>query len=90
MSAPILVAGSSGSPTGQAASSASIASRRAAFFERWTMSREPALQFSPMFQKIAIATFAATAARSVVSPKTICGLLPPSSSRTRLRFESAA
>ncbi len=90
MSAPIRVAGSSGSPTGQTASSASIASSSAAFRERWTISREPALQFSPMFQKIATATLAATLARSVASSNTICGLLPPSSSKTRLRLVSAA
>ena len=40
MSAPIRVAGSSGSPTGQLSSSARIASTRS-FTERWTMSRDP-------------------------------------------------
>ena len=87
--APILVAGSSGSPTVHCANSAATASRTRSLTERWTISREPALQFSPMFQKIAIATLAATFSKSVTSGNTTCGLLPPSSRRTRLRFVSA-
>ena len=90
MSAPILVAGSSGSPTGQLSSSARIASTTCSLTERWTMSRDPAEQFSPMFQKIATATFAASPAKSVTSGNTSCGLLPPSSSSTRLRLVSGA
>ena len=90
MSAPILVAGSSGSPTGQLRSSATDRLQQGRpSLDRWTISREPALQFSPMFQKIATATFAATPSRSAASSNTICGLLPPSSSRTRLRLVSA-
>ena len=58
---------------GRAGSMAGAASRPSRRL-RWTMRREPAEQFSPMFQKIAIATWAATAAQSFRSP-TWVGLL---------------
>src|SRR4030065_293579 len=54
------------------------------------MSLEPAEQFSPMFQKIAMATFAATASKSVTSAKTSWGVLPPGSRGTRLGWWCAA
>ena len=42
-----------------------------------------------MFQKIAFATRSATRSRFAASAMTICGLLPPSSRATRLRFVCA-
>ena len=58
--------------------------------EAWTISREVAEQFSPMFQKAPFTTCSATRSRSSASASTTAGFLPPHSSTTRFRFESAA
>ena len=54
-----------------------------------TISREVAEQFSPMFQKAALTMCPATRSKCSASSSTIAGFLPPHSSTTRLRFESA-
>lgn len=56
----------------------------------WTISREDAEQFSPMFQNAPLTTCCATRSRSSTSFITTAGFLPPHSSTTRLRLDSAA
>ena len=48
--APTLVAGSSGSPTGTVLARSTTASMKLSAIERWTSSRLPLLQHSPMLK----------------------------------------
>ena len=56
----------------------------------WTISREVAEQFSPMFQKAPFTTCPATRSRSSTSASTTAGLAPLHSTTTRLRLRSSA
>ena len=55
--------------------------------DAWTISREVAEQFSPMFQKAPFTTCPATRSRSSTSASSTAGFLPPLSTTTRLRLE---
>jgi hypothetical protein len=90
MSGPIRVVSSMGSPTSQSRVAAATSRSTSSFWRlRWTTSLLPALQFSPMFQKIASRIFGAMWSSGGASAITTWGLLPPSSNTTRLRFVSA-
>ena len=73
---------------GQALVSSMILATRASLMLRCTMRREPALQFSPMFQNAELTACGATASMSA-SASTTWGFLPPNSRMMRLRLESA-
>ena len=87
--APTVVSGTRGSPTTQSRLRSAMRSMSSSRTECWTMSRELALQFWPPFQKIPSQIPVAAASRSSASAMTMTGLLPPHSSSTSLRLESA-
>ena len=87
--APMVVSATRGSPTTQSRLRSAMRSSSSSSTDRWTMSRELALQFCPPFQKMPSQIPVAAASRSSASAMTMTGLLPPHSSKTSLRLESA-
>ncbi len=63
------------------------AATKASYAFAWTRTRDPALQVSPLLPKIPQKQ-AWTACSRSASANTICGLFPPSSSVSFLRFVS--
>jgi len=88
--APSRLRGSRGLPIGQSPICFAISASSAALTLSCTSRREVAEQFSPMFQNAPLSTCPATVARSPASSKTTAGFLPPHSSTTFLRLDSAA
>jgi hypothetical protein len=86
---PISVAGSSGSPIRSDRARSTTADTTCSATEVWTSSREGAVHISPELKKMPQAAVAAAVSREGASGKTMLGDLPPSSSQTRLRLESA-
>ena len=87
---PSRVAGSSGSAGASASAKATSRSRNASLIARWTRTREPGVAgLARRCRRSPSPPRSTAASRSGASARTSCGLLPPSSSWTGLRFESA-
>ncbi|MCY1435040.1 hypothetical protein D9M71_511190 [compost metagenome] len=88
--APRRLSGSSGSPSFQSFRCLAIRPSSWSLTSLWTIRRDEAEQFSPMFQNAPAVTNWATSSRSSQSFMTTAGFLPPSSRTMRLRLDSAA